>query len=72
MSLKKKVKLNVEHYGAMADVELIDDLLAMRRMWVVAHGRRFTPTGRLRKGSTMLEMVDNRLNLEVMKRRDGL
>ena len=47
---------------AAITISAIDDMLAIQRMECIANAVRFTPTGRLRKNVSMLDMISGRLD----------
>lgn len=44
------------------DIELIDDLLSVQRMQSIIQFNRFTATGRIRKNSSLSDMINTRLD----------
>lgn len=48
---------------AMAEIQALDDMLSMQRMQAIIIGQQYTKTGRLRKNSTLGDMINGRLDL---------
>lgn len=60
---------------AVADIELIDDCLAMRRMFAVygySKSAMYTETGRLRKNSTYMDFISKRIDKAIENKKELL
>jgi len=43
-------------------IKFIDDVLALKKIELIINGQKYTPRGRLRKNSSLLDIIDGRLN----------
>lgn len=46
---------------AVKDLELLDDLLALQKIELIINGQKYTSTGRLRRNSGLLDLMEGRI-----------
>ena len=48
----------------LEDISLIDDLLSMQKISLIINSNRYTPSGRIRKNSSLQEFISNRIGFK--------